>query len=771
MIALRFRVLRWTASHPRSIALLTLVVAVVGSVVIGLAAGARRTATAPDRFAESFGTEASVNVMQERGMPLDVELAALSGVRSVEAMTFVFGGIVPAELPEGADVLVFSGSHLASGAQLVAGRAPEPAQPNEFVASSRFAAASGMGIGDTAQLLAIDQADSAAYGFDPTRAKPVSDAVLVGIIEAPVTLDGFDEIAVFPRSLIAAGDGRIGISATVMTLALDDGVTLADLSREVGTLPQPENFTLTPIEIVSMDTRAAVRGQSLGLWTLAIMSMAAAIAAVGQVLARNVRLAADETTPLESLGYTRTQIVVEQSVRAGIPVAAGSLLSVAIAIALSPLFPIGFARDLEPTPGLDVELLVLVAAWLVFVAGLVGWVALATNRRPRSSPTGRATAIDAVTSVPAPALWVGTQFAFGSNARGRSAAAVVGGALLVASLVGTITFGVSARRLVQEPARYGMPYDILTDNGADRVPPEILDLLMTDADISDVTLFASGGARTGDVSIPVLGMEVVRGHVLPYLLDGRFPSDAHEAAIGRRSSRQLHLGIGDLIDLSMDGTSSSYRITGLVIPPGIQGNDVVGNGVLLTSTGYAVLAPDQVPQAAGVEIRHTAPGAALERIATALGMSLVDTEHARPPSILSLARITFVPFALSVILAALAVVVVVNVLYTGVRRHDRQVAVLRALGADSAWLRRVVGFQALASTVTPAAIGVPVGLIVGRSAFSSFAIRQATATGAALPLLPVCALFTSIVVVGVAVALIAGRRGRCLAPASLLKTA
>ena len=60
----------------------------------------------------------------------------------------------------------------------------------------------------------------------------------------------------------------------------------------------------------------------------------------------------------------------------------------------------------------------------------------------------------------------GVRFAFASSDPATLLSRIGGMALLVAAVVGTLTFAVSVRRLTVEPTRYGANFDFLADNGS-----------------------------------------------------------------------------------------------------------------------------------------------------------------------------------------------------------------------------------------------------------------------------------------------------------------
>ena len=105
----------------------------------------------------------------------------------------------------------------------------------------------------------------------------------------------------------------------------------------------------------------------------------------------------------------------------------------------------------------------------------------------------------------------------------------------------------------------------------------------------------------------------------------------------------------------------------------------------------------------------------------------------RPTKIVNVARITFVPFVLTVVLAVLAVIAIGSAVFTAVRRRRHDVTVLRSMGADDRWLVHAGHWQAIAATLVPVAIGVPLGIVAGRLVFRLYADNLGTLNDATWP--------------------------------------
>jgi predicted lysophospholipase L1 biosynthesis ABC-type transport system permease subunit len=284
-------------------------------------------------------------------------------------------------------------------------------------------------------------------------------------------------------------------------------------------------------------------------------------------------------------------------------------------------------------------------------------------------------------------------------------------------------------------------------------------------------LYAAGQARVGAVTIRLAAMQPVRGDLAPKVLVGRLPSADDEIALGRLVADTLGTQVG--ADLTVEGEAAThrFRVTGLAVVPGVEGLDGVGQDAVLTFGGLTRLDPGAQPSVAAVRLRPGAPPETAQRLAADGGLALDETDlgpGTTPAVILNLARIRSVPFLLGLLVGALAVLTVVHVMVTSVHNRRRDVAVLRALGADGGWITRAVHWQATAFSLVPLALGVPVGLIVGRLVFETFANSIGTVPDASFPFVLLAGMFVGLVVLANAVAEVPARRARRLVPAGLL---
>ncbi len=761
---------RWTTTL-----VLTAIVAVMCGLVITFAAGAQRTTSAPARYTQSVGGAFDAQVTQEEGgRPRTDEIRALPGVASADSYTFVFGGLVVPGAPESMETLVFAGSQLAVGAELVSGRAADPAVEGEFVATPSFVKQAGAHLGDQFELVTFtqEQGDSGAYGVAPP-AGPSLTATLVGVVDGPGTIEDPTPLAVFAPALLERPD--IGVSQTRIVVRLDDGVSVEQFHAALDTLPDSTGLSIGPAQVISAQMERAVDTQGRGLWILAIVSGIAAIAVLGQIITRQVRLSIAERQQLAAIGYTEGEALAESVLRASLPIVAGCVLGAISSVAFSGIFPTGFIRQIEPQPGLRVESATTLVAVAVLIAALLLWTAaslvLARSdiRSVRPSPT-----IEAITSHSAsPAASVGLRFAFtrAKGERGSVRAALAGVVLAVGGLVAAITFGVSVNRLIDEPFRYGGNYDVaMGDNGGEEIDQQLAAELTADPDVTSLMFYAGSYGRAGTTTVPLSGLHAVRGEGTPAVLAGRLPSGDDEIGLGRVAAHDVGAGVGDELTLTGLTGTRTFRVTGIVVVAGVGANEGIGEGGVVTLRGLAGVDDSAKVVTALVQFRPGSNGIQKYSKYAAAAGTPVPEEPFVPAAISNIARVRTIPFVVAAVLALLAVLTVAHAMLTSVRARRRDLAVLRSLGADQGFVSRVVHWQATAFTIVPALIAVPLGFIVGRAIFTAYADGIGAISDAAVPALFVSSVLIAVVILANVVGTLAAHRVRRTPPAVVLQS-
>jgi ABC-type lipoprotein release transport system permease subunit len=89
---------------------------------------------------------------------------------------------------------------------------------------------------------------------------------------------------------------------------------------------------------------------------------------------------------------------------------------------------------------------------------------------------------------------------------------------------------------------------------------------------------------------------------------------------------------------------------------------------------------------------------------------------------------------LAVLMATIAVVAFLHALVLTVRTQRRQLAVLRALGSSRRQLAGAIVWHAVFLTVPAVAVGVPLGVVLGRAGWGVFARNLGVGSAPIVPL-------------------------------------
>lgn len=238
----------------------------------------------------------------------------------------------------------------------------------------------------------------------------------------------------------------------------------------------------------------------------------------------------------------------------------------------------------------------------------------------------------------------------------------------------------------------------------------------------------------GNEGFDVTGMLPVLGSMAPHVFEGRLAEGVDEIAIGRVVARRLGVGVGDDLVVAGPAGARRLRVTGLAVVPAIEGGDGVGEGGLVTSDGLRRLDPSAGETAAGIRLRPGAsPDAVAQRISANTGMSVGG--GVEPPGvILNAARARSIPYLVAAVLGVLVLLNLAHHLILSTRRRRRDLAVLRALGADGRWVTGVVHWQASLFTIVVMTLGVPIGIAAGRLVYGAFVDRIGAIGTVTLPL-------------------------------------
>jgi hypothetical protein len=749
----------WVRSEWRrgwgGVVLVGVLIALAGGVTMTAAAGARRADSAIARLQAATNDpqvlvelrNPDVSDLEERvsQLPSPPELAdrlmGVNGVKGVSVIDFVAAR--PAADGEWFNAALGARRGQAPTSMLVAGREFDMDDPYEVMVNETAAAQWGS-VGAELTLTTLDPTQLAVMaGVESgTPAGPSIPVRVVGVLR------GVEEITDVPEPIIVAtpafverfrdqvamlpGQAQIAADTTRLDQLLPDLAAAAGGDFDAH-LPD-EDFAGRIAESVSVEVTS--------LWIFAVAAAIAGLVVIYQVMSRAGSFLAAERSTRRALGFTRRLDLIASVVRIAPAIVLGVVGSLAIAIALSGLFPRGIARRAEPAPGVLADPVVLtVGAAAVLLGGAAlaassGWV---TRRgvidRSARSGMGR------VAGVLRPAAGLGLRLALCGSRRARAGrAGVVAVTIAVTGFLAVTAVDRSAGQLTSTPRLYGANWDAEVELDSERSPDELIAPLEADPDVVGIgerdsteeqDMDAAGPGGTAPVEPQALIARV--GSIAPTLLEGRLPVGPSEVAIGDTVGEALGADIGDPIEVRGYGdTTARFVVVGRVINAGTNelgnGFDVTRDGLEAITAGCPEGSEDLrcriIPEGLGVSLR---PGVDVDdAIARLRQIDDGFRATAIPSVIYNLRQIGATPWYLAAFLVVLGLSGLSHALATGRRLGRHDIAVTRALGLSPGQSTAALLWQAFVLAAIGAAAGGLLGLVIGRVVWR----RVAAGTGA-----------------------------------------
>jgi ABC-type lipoprotein release transport system permease subunit len=407
-------------------------------------------------------------------------------------------------------------------------------------------------------------------------------------------------------------------------------------------------------------------------------------------------------------------------------VVVGVGLAVVLAVCGSITMPIGSARLAEPSPGLDVDVLVLGAGALLLV-GLLGAAAVVGAMRTvrlgldgSAAKRGRRPVASLLASGRfSPSSQLGVSMALDPG-EGRTAvpvrSALVGVAFGVAGVVAALTFGNGLDSLVDKPAASGWNWTLRVDAEDD----DVATLLDVDG-VQDVGRIHFGGVVAEGERLTGVSMRAETGTPSFTVVDGRMPSGSREVALGPKTAEKLGVGIGDTVAVEAPDSESGTLdavVVGKVLLPTFDDN-AFNEGIALAPDVHA-----SVAQSSGFDeiVTTFADGIDQDEAAARVEKVLPDSLSvygfpSPPPDVENLAGVQRLPRLLGLFLGLLALAAVGHALATSVRRRRHDLGIVRSLGFVGRDVVRTLTAQSWTLAALGLVVGIPLGIAIGRVAW------------------------------------------------------
>jgi ABC-type antimicrobial peptide transport system permease subunit len=821
--------MRWT-----SYLIIVVLVGSIGGLALGSLSAARRTQSSFNVFLAS--TNPSDLTVTLYAPNIASELARLPLVRHVGVATYSVNAFPAGRkgAPDFTPALV-QGSVTGTGSvtdeyftedkvAVLAGRMAEPGKADEFVADTEAEHLMGWHLGESVRMYFYTDAQASLSDFGTNKVKPrVSLTMhLVGTIvrNTEVLLDQADrkpDLMIFTPALTHEIVNN-KLHYNLYSLQLDHGVRdLSAVQREIiSILPRGTTYSFNVTSVIAGEVNRSIEPESIALGVFGLIALLVALVIAAGLLARTLRGESDDLDVMRALGASPVMTSFASLLGLLASILMGGFLAVGVAVALSPLSPIGPVRAVYPDRGFAFDTPVLIYGFLFLVVALVAMTLLFTRRRVRQQYDRRRLALPSSRSrvgrlaadlgLPVTAV-VGVRFAF-EPGRDRDAvpvrSALVGSILAVAIVVATLTFGNSLATLVSHPSLYGWNWNYVMAGNGSGVPPQAVRLLKSDPYVATWSGDNFANAQINGVTVPII-LTTYRASVTAPILSGHAVDGPGQIVLGAQTMLQLHKRLGQTVTASY-GTKKDYPV---YVPPTKM--TIVGTATLPaiggtltshTSMGVGAILPIDIEppafkkflhapfeslngySAIFVRLKKGAPAAlaraSLEKIAhygTKLlyavpngGGSAVAVRGVQyPAEIENYRTIGVVPDLLALALAAGAVVALALTLVASVHRRRRDLALLRTLGFTRRQLMSAVAWQASVAGAVGIVAGIPIGVLCGRWLWTLFARNIFAVPEPTVPVVPVIIVAIAAMALANIVAALPGRSAAQTSTAQVLR--
>ncbi len=765
----------------RSWLAIALLISVVGGLVLAAAAAGRRTEYAFPRFVAAHGFDAVVYAT--RPVP---GVAHLPSVASATELVLPDAGNPKCGCTRpingndfGVAVPTGRGPSLST---LVSGRMPDPSEPDQVLASFTLQQDDGVHIGSVIHVPFEAPSEAVAYN-DPNTGTPDPMGPDVALRVVGIEASEFEfPSGTTPVYLLYTGTGfarsvlphtavqyqyyvrlRHGAAGIIQFDQQEKSLNLGGASPNVGS--SSEDGVAATIE-------TSIHPQAVGWWILAALSALVGLAVVGQALARQSAAESEGHPTLVAIGISRRQLFALDMARNFVVGMVGALGAVVLATALSPIAPLGEARLAEVSTGIAFDTLVLPLGALVTVAVVLAlgawpaWRAARTHRigerAAQHHPSALVTRLVALGAPPTAVI--GVRNALERQSGGSTVplgSALLGMVLAVIALCATGVFGTSLGHLTATPALWGDPEQVSFDpaNAA------LVKSLEGNPEVTGITK-GVGGADimiNGRIVGSIVGT-AIKGPLLFSTVAGHPPVGDTQIGLGITTMHEVDAHIGSVVNVTVTTHSGAqrtepFRVVSQNSFPQLGGFVSLGTGVLMTTADLVHIAcPAGGHQATcrqktgglqtgGIRVSFASD----PRGRSALGHYLatyapITTRPVAPTSLVNFGEAVNFPLIFGAILAVFGAATLAHLLVVSVSRRRREMGLLKVLGFVNGQVVSTVSWQATTLALVSVVVGVPLGLVIGRSVWNAFADNIGVVPVAVVPLLLIAAVTAGVLI-------------------------
>ena len=371
--------------------------------------------------------------------------------------------------------------------------------------------------------------------------------------------------------------------------------------------------------------------------------------------------------------------------------------------------------------------------------------------------------------------------------------ALLGTVLAVTALSAAIVFGASLTRLIDSPALYGAPYDVIFTNegtGSGAVlTGRLLDSLRRDRAIDRVTVATVVEINVNGRHVRGIAVTAARGPALISVVDGQLPRADHDIMLGAVTLRALGARAGDTVRVTVDDPvtgaahTTPFRVTGRASFAPSFGTGGFGTGAALTvnallhaqcpaggTAAAACLRKAQQGPIYGVLV-HAVPGpsgaAALARYTRSYAGFVAGLDQ--PVELINFGESVSFPLLFGVALSLFGAATLVHLLLVSVHRRRTEAGLLKVLGFVRRQIAAVTSWQATTIILTGLVAGVPLGIVAGKVAWRLFATNVGVVPVEVVQAVPLILLAAAALAATNLLAVLPAMRAARSRPADLLR--
>ena len=324
--------------------------------------------------------------------------------------------------------------------------------------------------------------------------------------------------------------------------------------------------------------------------------------------------------------------------------------------------------------------------------------------------------------------------------------------------------------------RWGFGWDLVLDFTSDDIEAAA-ERLIDDEQLLASARWDAGFTHVEGQGVRAYGLTPNVGRIEYALRSGRQPERPDEVVLGPVTADDLGVELGDQVRVAPESGAAEPVLVTVVgtalFPDDGEGHYRDGVGYFGEAFVQQAVVPDLF-EASQLAVR-VQPGLDVDDVAARLNEEYPDSASSgenlpvQPAEVANLAVVRSLPLWLAAFVAALGVASLAHLLGATSARRRGELATLRSLGLTPRQTMACLVWQALTVTVIGLIVGVPLGIVAGKAAWSAVAGPVGVATDVDRPLLVLGITGLVALAVAVLVALVPGWRAGLARPAQALR--